>query len=170
MPRNFSSSIFFTPAKEETCDSWHFQVATRCNLQIAVVAKRFSSGMMPFSPYSTCFNFQAFLACQNLICLAVFAISLLWPFHIFSMFVLLDSSKSSCSIHAMTDFDILWLHDTARLIFDENIYTSNHHFCCSKLQGSEKWNQFWHLGWSTMGLHQTLHAPRHQGLAILNTT
>ena len=106
------------------------------------------------------FDFQAFLACQNLTCLAVFAISLLWPFHIFSMFVLLDSSKSSCSIHAMTDFDILWLHDTARLIFDENMYTSNHHLCCSKLQGSEKWNHFGHLGWSAMGLHQTPGLPQ----------
>ena len=106
------------------------------------------------------FYLQAFLACQNLTCLAVFAISLLWPFHIFSMFVLLDSSKSSCSIHAMTEFDILWLPDTARLIFDENMYTSNHHFCCSKLQGSEKWNQFWHLGWSTIGLHQTPGLPQ----------
>jgi len=25
--------------------------------------------------------------------------------------------------------------------FDENIYTSNHHFCCSKLQGSEKYRK-----------------------------
>ena len=62
------------------------------------------------------FYFQAFLACQNLICLAVFAISLLWPFHIFSMFILLDSSKSSCSSHAMTEFDILWLPDTLRCL------------------------------------------------------
>ena len=65
------------------------------------------------------FYLQAFLACQIFICLAVFAICLLWllwPFHIFSMFILLDSSKSSCSIHAMTEFDILWLPDTLRCL------------------------------------------------------
>ena len=110
--------------------------------------------------YMSQFYFQAFLARQILNCLAVFAICLLWPFHSFSKFVLLDSSKSSCSIHAMTEFDILWLHDTLRLIFHGNIYTANHHFCCSKLQGCEKWNQFWHLGWSTMGLHQTPGLPQ----------
>ena len=40
----------------------------------------------------------------------------------------------------MSDVEILRLHDTLRLIFDENIYTSNHHVCCSKIQGSEKKN------------------------------
>ena len=46
------------PKKRNIRLSWHFQVATRCNLQIAVVAKRLSSGILPFSPCSACFNFM----------------------------------------------------------------------------------------------------------------
>ena len=106
------------------------------------------------------FYVQAFLAC---LCLRFVCCDLFIPF--LCLFSLTDH-KIICSIHAMNgtmllfklpwamlkscDFMILW-----DFIFDENMYTSNLHFCCSKLLGSEKWNQVWHLGRSATGLHQT---------------
>ena len=73
-------------------------------------------GILPFSPYSACFKFQAFLACRNSVCLAVFAICLLWPFHTFSMFVLLDRTQNQFlismeSMHHAAICCSLKLHD-----------------------------------------------------------